>query len=226
LVIRWPGHIKPDTVVDDLVSAIDFGPTCLALAGAEPPGHMQGQIFLGPEAKKREYIFGARDRCDETYDRIRCVRTKRFKLIRNYFPNFPYTQTNLYKLRQYPVLTLLKVLYAQGKLTTAQARFIAPCRPYEELYDLENDPHEIHNLSEDPKHEDILKKLRAVLDKWVEETKDRAETPEDPRIAVDYYLKRHLPGTKRTMKSRGLPTDVSPAEYLKYWEKRLMRTRP
>ncbi len=221
LIIRWPGHIKPGTVVDDLVSAIDFGPTSLNLVGIKPPGSMQGRVFLGDNAKKREYIVAARDRCDETYDRIRCVRTKRFKYIRNFFPNLPYTQPNLYKKRQYPVLTLMEVLYAQGKLTPEQSRFMASSRPAEELYDLLNDPHELHNLAEDARFQTVLKELRATLNTWIEETGDQAEIPEDPRIAAEQFLTRHLPNQKRVMKRRGLSFDITPVEYLEYWKKEL-----
>jgi len=225
LIIRWPGHIKPSTVVDDLVSAIDFGPTCMSLAGIEPPSSMQGQAFLGPDAKRRQYIVSARDRCDETYDRIRCVRTKRLKYIRNFYPNFPYTQPNLYKKRQYPVLTLMEVLYAQGKLTPEQARFMASHRPAEELYDLQNDRHELHNLAEDPRYQTALKELRAILNQWIEETKDQGEIPEDPRIAAEQFLTRHFPNSERVMKRRGLSPDITPAEYLEYWEKALLSAR-
>ena len=221
LIIRWPGHIKPGTVVDDLVSAIDFGPTSLNLVGIKPPGSMQGRVFLGANAEKREYIVAARDRCDETYDRIRCVRTKRFKYIRNFFPNLPYTQPNLYKKRQYPVLTVMEVLYAQGKLTPEQSRFMASSRPAEELYDLLNDPHELHNLAEDARFQTVLKELRATLNTWVEETGDQAEIPEDPRIAAEQFLTRHLPNQKRVMKRRGLSFDITPVEYLEYWKKEL-----
>jgi uncharacterized sulfatase len=225
LIIRWPGHIKPATVVDDLVSAIDFGPTCMSLVGIEVPTEMQGQPFLGPNAKKRDCIFAARDRCDETYDRIRCVRTKRFKYIRNFYPNFPYTLTNLYKMRQYPVLTLMQVLYAQGKLTPDQARFMAPYRPGEELYNLQSDPHELHNLASDPDSRPVLNALRNTLNRWIEETRDQGEIPEDPRIAARQFLTQHFPATINAMKSRGLSPDVSPAEYLKYWEKQLLSVR-
>ncbi len=58
LIIRWPGHIKPRTVVDDLVSAIDFGPTSLKLAGIEPPKHMEGQIIkLMPVVRQIVQLF-------------------------------------------------------------------------------------------------------------------------------------------------------------------------
>jgi N-sulfoglucosamine sulfohydrolase len=221
LIVRWPGRIKPGTVVDDLVSAIDFGPTCMSLASIEPPPSMQGQVFLGPERKAREFIVAARDRCDETYDRIRCVRTKRFKYIRNFFPNLPYTQTNLYKIRQYPVLTLMQVLYAEGKLTPEQGRFMAAYRPAEELYDLANDPHELNNLAGDPERQSVLKQMRGTLERWIEETGDRGEIPEDPRIAAEEFLKRHVPGQSRVMRSRGLSPDATPKEYLEYWKRQL-----
>ena len=140
VIIRWPGHIQPGTVVDDFISAIDFAPTFLQAAGIVPPPHLQGHSFFGPGKKKQDYIFAARDRCDGTVDRIRCVRSKRYKYIRNYYPDRPYTQFNAYKKLQYPVLTLMQVLHKEGKLTPEQAQFMAPTRPKEELYDLQNDP--------------------------------------------------------------------------------------
>jgi hypothetical protein len=50
----------------------------------------------------------------------------------------------------------------------------------EELYDLQTDPYEIHNLaaSAQPEHQAELKKLRALLEKWIEETNDQGRFPE------------------------------------------------
>ena len=45
-------------------------------------------------------------------------------------------------------------------------------RPHEELYDLENDPHESKNVAGDPKYADVLKDLRARLKDWQVKTKD------------------------------------------------------
>ncbi|MGN6642875.1 MAG: sulfatase family protein, partial [Verrucomicrobiota bacterium] len=81
LIIRWPknftppSQIKPGKLDDRFVDGIDFAPTMLALAGAKKPAHMQGRIFLGDRAEApRDYIFSARDRCDETVMCIRAVR--------------------------------------------------------------------------------------------------------------------------------------------------------
>jgi len=72
------GEARPD-----LVSGIDIGPTSLALAGIDVPGHMQGADAFAP-AFSREYVVAARDRCDYTVDRIRAVVTDRYKYIRNF----------------------------------------------------------------------------------------------------------------------------------------------
>jgi N-sulfoglucosamine sulfohydrolase len=106
LLVRWPDKIRAGQVCDDLVSAIDISATILKIAGIEPPEYMEGKVFLEPGANgdwrpvnKHDYIVAARDRCDETIDRIRCVRTKQFKYIRNFLPDRPYTQRNDYKER-------------------------------------------------------------------------------------------------------------------------------
>src|SRR5207247_1408689 len=159
LIIRWPGHLKAGTVRDDLVSAIDISATSLKLAGVTLPEKMQGQVFLGSDAKPRKYIFGARDRCDETVDRIRSVRDERYKYIRNFMPERPYTQPNAYKERAYPALAVMKRLHDGRKLTLEQELFMAPQKPREELYDLNADPHELQNLAPRTKHADVLTRL-------------------------------------------------------------------
>jgi arylsulfatase A-like enzyme len=182
LVIRWPGQIKPGTVTDELVSAIDFAPTCLKLAGVEPPKHMEGRVFLGPgRDQPRECIIAARDRCDETVDRIRCVRDKQYKYIRNFMPERPYTQPNAYKERSYPMLNLMKQLHAEGKLTPVQQLFMAERRPEEELYDCQADPWEVKNLAASPKHQDVLKRMRQRLEAWIRQTGDQGQFPEKPQ---------------------------------------------
>ena len=95
-------------------------------------------------------------------------------------PERPYTQTNAYKESSYPMLNLMKELHAQGKLTPVQALFMAPRKPDEELYDIKNDPYEINNLAASPEHQQILKKMRAILERWIEETGDMGQFPEKP----------------------------------------------
>ncbi len=184
LIIRWPGRRHAGAVNDQLVSAIDFSATSLSLAGIPLPPKMQGQPFVGPGARRRDYIIAARDRCDETVDHIRCIRTQRYKYIRNFYPERPYSQLNRYKETEYPVLRLMRRLHAKGQLTPAQAQFMAPTRPPEELYDIVKDPNELKNLAGAPEHRATLAQLRAILNRWIVETGDRGEIAEDPSIAV------------------------------------------
>jgi N-sulfoglucosamine sulfohydrolase len=189
LIIRWPKHfptparLQPGTVDDRLLHGIDLAPTMLAIAGAPNPPKMQGRIFLGDRCDPdREYVFGARDRCDETVMRIRTVRDGRFRYIHNFTPETPFLATNAYKQRQYPVWNLLRELNAQGKLTPAQSFLCQPRMPDEELYDLQSDPYEIHNLASStlPQHQAELSKLRAVLEKWIVDNDDQGRIAEPP----------------------------------------------
>lgn len=191
LIIRWPKnvpkpkHFTPGTVDSRLLMAIDLAPTMLAMAGAKIPSKMQGEPFLGPRSgRPREYVFGARDRCDETVFRFRTVRDARYRYIRNFTPERPFLQTNEYKEKAYPVWNLLKELNTAGKLTPAQAALCAPSMAAEELYDLESDPHEIRNLATSPEHQATLKRLRRVLEKWISDSKDQGRELESTGLAA------------------------------------------
>ena len=199
LLVRWPGKIAPGTVREDLVAFLDFAPTVLKIAGADVPARMQGQVFLGDGVKERQYVFACRDRMDETYDRIRAARDKRYKYVRNYHPELPYAQHILY-MNEMPTMKVWRGLAAEGKLTGPQALFFRPTKPREELYDTEKDPHEIDNLADAPAHRDKLKELRAALDRWVEETNDLGAVPERELIKrglVEDRLKEYEERLKR-----------------------------
>lgn len=193
LIVRWPGQIKPGEVRDQLVSFVDLAPTMLNVAGVKMKSGVlapantdatpsfQGVPFLGSKAKEREYIYAARDRMDETYDRIRAVRDDRFKYIRNFEPQLPYAQRVAYG-EEMPTMQVWRAWNKAGKLNPLQKLFFAPSKPAEELYDCEADPHEIQNLAADPKYAKKLKQLRSALDKWIVDTKDLGAVPEKELI--------------------------------------------
>jgi uncharacterized sulfatase len=191
----------------------------MEIAGLEVPRYFHGRSLfeIHPE---RECIFAARDRCDGTVDRIRCVRTRRFKYIRNFLPERPYAQFNAYKKLQYPVLTLMEVLDDRGELDPGQSHFLEPRRPEEELYDISNDPHEIDNLASDPDFIEILANLRGRLDEWIADTGDRGGIPEDDKV-LSYWREHMESGFAEKMRSRGLEPDVSGEDYLHWWVERL-----
>lgn len=199
-IIRWPKnfsepkHFKAGTVDDRLLEAIDFGPTFLALAGAPVPEKMQGRPFLGEKTgAPKQYVFGARDRCDMTVFRLRTVRDNRYRYIRNFTPERPFLQFNQYKQTQYPAWTLLPKLHAEGKLTPAQAALCAPTMPPEELYDLEKDPHQVNNLAGLAEHAEVLQRLRGVLEKWIADTDDQGRVLEPEELAKNQGVTK--PGT-------------------------------
>ena len=185
LIIRWPGELEPGSVRDELVSLIDLSATSLAIAGVQVPDHMEGRVFLGEgKMPDREYVFAARDRCDETVDRIRAVRDKRYKYIRNFMPDRPYMQLNRYKEVSYPIWRQMQRLEKAGKITSKEYPFLAPSRPEEELYDTAEDPDELRNLADSPDHQQILTRMASALDLWIRHTGDKGEEPEDPAIAA------------------------------------------
>ncbi len=74
-------------------------------------------------------------------------------------PDRRWTQPNAYKEQQYPALDVMRQLYGEHKLTPEQARFMGPFRPEEELYDIQDDPHELRDLAESPEHDEILARV-------------------------------------------------------------------
>ncbi|MCK4292390.1 MAG: sulfatase-like hydrolase/transferase [Planctomycetes bacterium] len=176
LIVRGPG-IKGGTVREDLVEHIDIAATSLSLAGVPIPSHIQGRALFARDYKAKAYIFSARDRCDETVERMRCVRTSRYKYIRNFYPHRPHTQPNRYKDGK-QIMVTMRGLFAAGKLNSHQARPFLASRPVEELYNLQSDPHELHNLGDQPEHQRTLKKLRARLTEWMDRTGDLGQIPE------------------------------------------------
>lgn len=179
LIVRWPGRIPADSTSDDLVSSLDFAPTVISLAGGEVPKHLQGQVFLGDnKARARQYIFGVRDRMDEKYDRIRCVRDERYHYLKNFETKIPYAQHIAY-MDQMPTMKEWRRLHELGQLKGPQTLFFLPEKPEEELYDTASDPHEVRNLAGSAEHRAILERLRNVLVNWQKETVDLGDLPED-----------------------------------------------
>jgi len=221
LIIRWPGRIRPGATVDDLVSAIDLAPTSLKLASIEQPEHMHGQVFLGNGAKKREFIFAQKDRVDEGPDRVRCIRTKRLKYIRNFQPNQPLVR-GYYKRFFYPAFALMQVLAKHGNLTPPQAAPMLPSRPPEELYDLKNDPQELKNLADAPRYKKALQTTRTELRKWMIRIGDEHAIPELGPDSPPEVAKRRREKYDRIWQKRSIPRNIEPEQYLKYWENQLL----
>lgn len=190
LVVRGPG-IARGVVRTDLVEHIDLTATSLAVAGIAVPAWMQGRNVFAKDYAKRDAVFAARDRCDETMEHLRSVRTDQFKYIRNYLNERPHLQPNRYKDEK-AIVKKLRELHAAGQLNDLQERLLfAPQRPREELYDLAADPNELNNLAADPKHQATLEALRKKLAAWEAATEDKGRQPE-PMAMYDSDMKVYL----------------------------------
>ncbi len=167
----------PGTEQDRLLSLMDLGPSILSLAAVSIPDHMEGRAFLGAnEVSPREYLYFTRDRMDERIDFIRAVRDRRFRYVRNFMPQVPSFPWLDY-MEQLEASKAFRRIQAGGELGRFGA-FLAPTKPGEELYDLEADPSEEHNLAFEPAHAATLKRFRGALQDWMLETRDSGFLPE------------------------------------------------
>ena len=174
LIVKFPTNINvKEKRNSDMLSFIDFAPTILSLAGIDIPKIYQGKAFLGNKEskKKRKYLFTASDRFDEHPDRIRAVKSKRFKYIRNYNINKPHALPIGYR-NQMPLMKHLNKLNDSNMLSPEQKLWFQVPKNPEEFYDLENDPFELNNLIGDNNYSKELNELRKQLSNWMKEIND------------------------------------------------------
>ena len=175
LIFRGPG-IPAGEVRKDLVSGIDIPATSLAFLNLRQPKSFEGRDLFDEDHEPREFVIGARDRLGVAIDRVRTVRSDKFRYIRNYHTDRP-----LYQLQyreKYATLSELRTLYSAGKLTPLQASYHDPAqRPEEELYDMMADPEQVRNLAKDPGYSEVLKKHREILTQWEKDTNDQGQYP-------------------------------------------------
>lgn len=188
-IVRGPG-IPSGALREDLIEHIDMAAMSLAIADIPIPSQIQGRNVLASNYSKRDAVFAARDRADETVDHIRSVRTEQWKYIRNFLPQRPHLQPNNYKDHKRCLIALRSARDA-GLLDAIQQQLFAPMRPAEELYDLASDRWEVKNLATDPAHAAVVTQMRSRLEHWMEETDDRGREPE-PAAQYDSDMKVYL----------------------------------
>ena len=171
LLIAYPGHIQPGTVCNKLVQNIDYAPTFLDLAGISKPKELPGRS-LTPLFKAGDKVKGWRNSIYyhyydyPTYHMVRKhdgVRTDRYKLIHFYGAGgLDAVKENKYQrqpgTREHGCMTYLTSLgYFEPKDSAVN---------YNELYDLQADPHELNNLYGKPGYEKITKQLQKQLNDY------------------------------------------------------------
>jgi N-sulfoglucosamine sulfohydrolase len=103
------------------------------------------------------------------YYPMRVVRERRWKLIWNLAHPLPFpSASDLWESATW------QDVYRKGKDAGYGKRTVGAYlhRPAFELYDLESDPDEVHNLAGDPKHAERLEALKAKLKAFQQRTDD------------------------------------------------------
>ena len=162
LMMRWPeGRLVGERVVDDLVSNIDILPMLLEAAGGVAPRSVQGMSLLprlrGDQHTLRDAVY-AEKTFHSYYDPMRCIRTRTHKFIRNFEAAFAVEVPG--DIQRGPIFR------------ADPSRYSADRASLTELYDLQTDPLEQHNLAGDPALAAVERQLDSQLWVWMRETKD------------------------------------------------------
>jgi N-sulfoglucosamine sulfohydrolase len=206
LAVRWAAKVKAGRICDDFINLMDLAPTFLEAAGLKPLPEMTGRSFLGlltgAEAfGSRTVVFLERERHanvragDAGYP-MRAIRTRDFLYLRNFRPDrWPAGDPQAHKDPQRsfgdcddgPTKNyILEHRDEPGMRKYFQLGFGK--RPAVELYDLNKDPHQMINLAGQPEYAGAQKKLRADLEKWMNDTADpRAVQDDDHWDSYPYY---------------------------------------
>ena len=146
--------------INALTSHVDLLPTVLEVLGIKPPGNVQGVSLLplikGSVPSVRDAVY-AEKTYHERYDPVRAIRTGRFKLIMHFEAQDTADAA------------------IDSKLSPAHAVIadeITIPNEFVELYDLEKDPLELHDVSRDPDYEDVLRSLLRRLYEFLRDTND------------------------------------------------------
>lgn len=151
-LMRYPKEIKPGSVNRDIILNIDFAPTFLDYAQRAMPAEMQGRSFRqnveGYKPKNWRtamyYRYWMHNDNDHHVPAHYGIRTERWKLI--YYYNQPLGMTG---------------------------SFANNMPPEWELFDMKNDPREMHNLYSDPKHAQLIEHLKQQMAKLQREAGDK-----------------------------------------------------
>ena len=183
-IAKVPGVTKAGSTSDALLSYVDVLPTFIELAGGDTAdASFDGRSFLpvlrGETDTHHDVVYAMQTSRGilmgpEHYG-IRAARDDRFKYIRNLTPDARFQN----------VVTQRGALFRSwqqkaeaGDAFAAQRVNAYQHRPAEELYDLDADPHELHNLADDPAHAETLQRLSGRVDAWMEQQGDWGQATE------------------------------------------------
>jgi len=163
LIWLWKGHIKNNVVTDELISNVDVMPTILSLLGQNIPGQVQGKDYAGfltGKAKNfvpRDYVFAEYGIPGQPMNRGKLEEAiPEYKEAPIYYnnPGVPWEAN--------PVSLAGRFRMIRSK----EWKFVQEIGGTSELYNMTEDPYELHNLIGDPKYARIQSKLESDLNNW------------------------------------------------------------
>jgi N-sulfoglucosamine sulfohydrolase len=190
MIAVWPGHIAPGTRTSAMVSLVDVLPTLVAVAGGRAPETLDGRSFApvlsGRTNQFRSCIFSTHsgDGNMNVYP-SRCVRDDRWKYILNLNPEFKFTSHVTEVAGEDGNYWHSWVQKAQHDADAATKVRRYQERPREELYDLDSDPLEQHNLVNAPAQAGTLARLRGLLNTWMKQQGDQSKIYGQPKLLKD-----------------------------------------
>ena len=165
-VVMGPEQYVPKRQIrTDIVSMLDLTATTLSWAGLEQPTWYEGQDLFAKDFKARTFIGGQKDRLDHTIDRVRTVRSKDFRYVRNYKLDRILLQPQYRDKMPYSID--IHERYQSGKLSEKHREIYFGERQAEELYKVSEDPEMLYNLAQNPTYFKELKQHRKLLSQWL-----------------------------------------------------------
>ncbi|KAH7384131.1 alkaline-phosphatase-like protein [Phaeosphaeria sp. MPI-PUGE-AT-0046c] len=176
LIVRQPGA-EAGVVNPNMVSFIDILPTCLSWAGQTTFDETGKNALLGhsflriissrnalPATEWQQHVFGSHTFHEvHNYWPTRFLRTHKYKYHRNiaWRLDFPFA-TDLYGSLSWESIRNSEKPIRIGQRLLEKYLFRGP----EELFDLELDPDELHNLVGEEHVQENLEKFRKLVERW------------------------------------------------------------
>ena len=168
---------KAGSVTEESIDFEDLAPTIISLAGGNIPDYLEGRILIGNKRSKlRRELFLSNDRSDNSPDLARAVTDGRFMYSRNFMTFEP----ELRYINFMEIGAIKQQMRADLKdnlLDSFQKTLFAPRAP-EMLFDIKNDPWEMHNLANEKQYQQKLKIFREALKKNIIKERDVLLLPE------------------------------------------------
>ena len=202
LVARWPGKVATGARSPALVQYADLAPTLVELAGGRPAaerfdGSSFAEVLRGGRERHRDYAYSMHNNLPEgpSYP-IRSLTDGRFRYIRNLAPEALYVEKHVMgpgkEHNSYWHSWLGANPLTQPRVCELARRYMT--RPAEQLYRLDADPHNLHNLADDKDHAGDKERLSAALEAWLESQRDPGAPVDTPRALRAARQGSHLHG--------------------------------